>query len=245
MAYTTEAVQMGMFIKTVVVDSPADEAGIQPGSFIRSVTYCDETYAISNPYSFSDFMSLTSSGDVLTVELVDSGSYESYTVTVTLASNGSVGVRGGSSTTGGLTFTTPDIMLDMAVDPFYGADSAYSYVTSFFSYLSGPFNGMDPISDDIKWWYDAPGGDVFWMLITLLYWIFWLDILLAISNALPTYVLDGGFIFAGGINWLLEKLRIGDEARREKLTDSIAGSMSTLTLFLFMIAILAMILRRG
>lgn len=241
-AHTATDVQMGMFVKSVASGSPADEAGIEPGVFIGYVVYGGETYTISSPYDFSTFVSLTSGGDEVTLGIVESGGTEATETTVTLASNGSIGYLGVSSTTGGMTLVTPNIMLDMATDPFYGADSAYSYVTSFFSYLSGPFNGMDPISDDIKWWYDAPGGDVFWMFVTLLYWIFWLDILLAISNALPTYVLDGGFIFAGGVSWLLEKLRIEDEGRRKKLTESIAGSVSTLTLFLFMVAILAMIL---
>ena len=63
-----------------------------------------------------------------------------------------------------------------------------------------------------------------------------------ISNALPTYVLDGGFIFAGGVSWLLEKIGVRDETRNARLTDSIAGSMSTLTLFLFLMVILAMLI---
>ena len=141
-----------------------------------------------------------------------------------------------------MTFVTPDAMMDRATDPFYGADTPFSYVSSLFSYLSGPFNGMDPVSDDVRWWYDVPAGDLFWMAVTLLYWIFWLDILLAISNALPTYVLDGGFIFAGGVSWLLEKIGVRDETRNARLTDSIAGSMSTLTLFLFLMVILAMLI---
>ena len=101
---------------------------------------------------------------------------------------------------------------------------------------------MDPVSDDVRWWYDVPAGGLFWTFVTLLYWIFWLDILLAISNALPTYVLDGGFIFAGGVSWLLEKIGVRDETRNARLTDSIAGSMSTLTLFLFLMVILAMLI---
>ena len=100
---------------------------------------------------------------------------------------------------------------------------------------------MDPVSDEVKWWYDVPIGDVFWMVITLMYWLFWLDILLAISNALPTYILDGGFIFAGGVSWLLEKLKVSEE-RREKLTQNIAGNVSTVTLFLFMLVIIAMVI---
>ena len=79
------------------------------------------------------------------------------------------------------------------------------------------------------------------MTVTMLYWLFWLDILLAISNALPTRILDGGYIFSGGLSWLLERTGMRDEERREKLVDSVSSSVSTVTLFLFMIVIMAMV----
>lgn len=248
--HRTEPMQMGMFVKTISVDSPADKAGIPTGVFFKSVSVDGgEEIPIGGPKDFSLVMSSCSGGETVTITVVtvmdEAGECDTLTYTATLASSNGIGFLGVGSTTSGMTFVTPSLLLERATDPFYGADTPISYVTSFFSYLSGPFNGMDPISDEVKWWYDAPGGDLFWILITLLYWIFWLDILLAISNALPTYVLDGGFIFAGGVNWLLERMGIRDEERRTRLTDSIAGSVSTLTLFLFVLVILVMIIRGG
>ena len=76
----------------------------------------------------------------------------------------------------------------------------------------------------------------------MLYWLFWLDILLAISNALPAYPFDGGFIFAGGVSWLCEKVGIRDKERRDRLTESIAGSVSTVVLFMFMIVVLSFLM---
>ena len=141
-----------------------------------------------------------------------------------------------------MTFITPGLMMDRAINPFYGADSAYSYFTSIFSYLAGAFNGMDPVSEDVHWWYDVPLGDVMWFIITLLYWLFWLNLLLGISNALPAYPFDGGFIFAGGVSWLCEKLGVRDEERRDRLTDSISSSVSTVVLFMFMILVLSFVM---
>lgn len=234
---TAHDVRMGAYIKALTKDGPADSAGLELGTFIYSI----DGKQIGGPGEFMDLMSETAPGDKLTIITADGSGALSDPVEVTLDKKGSIGFLGVTVTTGGMTFTTPDILLDRAVDPFYGAEGAYGHVQAFFSYLSGPFNGMDPITDEVKWWYDAPLGDVFWMFITLMYWLFWLDILLAISNALPTYILDGGFIFAGGVNWLLEKLKVAED-RREKLTQSIAGNVSTVTLFLFMLVILAMVI---
>ena len=231
----------------IAKEFPADKAGLEVGDFIYSVEIDGEVTYIGSPAHFTELMSGTSPGDSVTITTVDPIGDDGTVTTTTyedivLVSSGSIGFLGVSSTTSGMTFVTPDAMMDRATDPFYGADTPFSYVSSLFSYLSGPFNGMDPVSDDVRWWYDVPAGDLFWMAVTLLYWIFWLDILLAISNALPTYVLDGGFIFAGGVSWLLEKIGVRDETRNARLTDSIAGSMSTLTLFLFLMVILAMLI---
>ncbi len=242
----SDPLQMGMYIKTITKDSPAYTSGMKTGEFLYQVTVNGTTTSIGSPYDFTQVMSGTVGGETITVTTVtvmdSTGGCETNTYETTLTTKGTVGFLGVGSTTGGMTFTTPDILMDRATNPFYGADSAFGYVQAFFSYISGPFNGMDPISDEVKWWYDAPMGDIFWVLISLMYWIFWLDILLAISNALPTYILDGGFIFAGGVSWLLEKLRIGDEERRQALTDTIAGNISTVMLFLFLLVIVAMVI---
>jgi len=78
--------------------------------------------------------------------------------------------------------------------------------------------------------------------MSCLYWIFWLDLLLAITNALPAYPFDGGYIFAGGVSWVLEKMRVGDEERRKAMTESIARSVSTIALLMFILVFVAVII---
>ncbi len=242
----TQPIQMGAYIKTIGKDSPADKGGLTVGTFFYSMIHENgEEVLIHGPNGFKDFMNDAAIGEkitVVTVDYVADGEIAKSYHEVTLGSRGSVSYIGISATTAGMTLTTPDILMDKAVNPFYGASTGYEHVTAFFSYLSGPFNGMDPISDEVKWWYDAPMGGIFWVIVSMLYWLFWLDILLAISNALPTFILDGGFIFAGGLNWVLEKFGVADGERRSKLTDSIAGSVSSITLFMFMLVILAMVI---
>ena len=246
--HTVEDVQLGTFIRSVTVGSPANEAGMKPGEILYTLSLDGgEPVMISSPYQFTEFMADTQSGQTLTITTVSvydgTGEVEvAGTYTLILTDRNGQGFAGLSVNTSGIGLTTPDIRMDIASDPFYGATDPYSYITSFFGFLSGPFNGMDPISDSLKWWYDVPLGDVFWVLLSLLYWIFWLDILLAISNALPAYPFDGGFIFAGGVSWLLEKLGIRDAERNKRISDSISNSVSTVVLFMFMIVVLSFLL---
>ncbi len=246
--YVTDMpIQMGVYIRSITTNSPAQFAGLENGKFIYSIRIGRMETVVTSVSQFREIMSVTEPGQTITVGIVQQVVYgesdlEVIYVDIPLTYNGSVGFLGISVSTSGMTFTTPSIMLSMATNPFYEADSAYMYFTSIFSYLSGPFNGMDPISDDIKWWYDVPLDDVMWFIITLLYWLFWLNILLAISNAIPAYPFDGGFIFAGGVSWLCERFGIRDEERRDRITDSVSSSISIVVLFMFALVMLSFVM---
>lgn len=248
---TVQDVTLGTFIKTVTNNSPASDAGMKPGEIMYSIDFGEGPVIINNPLEFTGLMEQHSPGEEVTITTMtvtqdpDTGVSErtiNTPYTVTLGDKNGHAYLGVSSNTSGMMLTTPDILMDRATDPFYGCTDAYSYVQGIFSYLSGPFNGMDPISDEVKWWYDAPMGELFWIIVTLLYWVFWLDLLLAISNALPAYPFDGGFIFAGGVSWLLERIGIRDEERRQRIGDSISSSVSTITLFMFMLVIVSFLI---
>ncbi len=244
---TGTPIQMGVYIRSITTNNLAQFAKLENGEFLYSIRIDGVEMVVTSVSQFREIMFATEPGQTITVGIVQQVAYgegdlEVVYVDIPLTDNGGVGFLGISVSTSGMTFMTPGIMLDMATNPFYGAGSAYTYFTSIFSYLSGPFNGMDPISNDVKWWYNAPLGDVMWFIITLLYWLFWLDILLAISNALPAYPFDGGFIFVGGVNWLCERLGIRDEDRRDRVTDSIFRSVSTVVLFMFALVVLSFVM---
>ncbi len=242
------SVQMGALIKTVSNNSPAKSADLEPLTFLYSITLTHggtttETF-FSNAYDFHTYMSTTEAGDLATVKTVtisDGGDIEIVTHDqVTLTSSGSQGYLGISVTDSGFTVTTPSIMIENSINPFAGASAPIDYVQGLFKYLSGPFNGLDPVPNSITWWYDA--SDFTWIIVKTLYWIFWLDILLAISNALPAYPFDGGFLFEGGINWLLEKLGVKDAEKRKKMSGNASGAVSTVVLLMFGLVLLTFII---
>ncbi len=242
---TATAVQMGAFVKSVVKSSPADSAGLSPGEFLYSITIGGEERLIGTVQEFTSAMRTTSPGDsvVIATVAVSSDPTVVYHDPVVLSSSGGVGFLGVVVNMGGFALTTPGILMDKAASPFSANDGTpISYVKSFLGYLSGPMNGMSPIPDNVKWWYDAPAGDLTWIFLSLLYWIFWLDILLAISNALPAYPFDGGFIFAGWIDWVLEKAGMRDQERREDAGGKVAAAISNVVLLMFVMVIVSFLI---
>ncbi len=248
---TTEPIQLGTLIKTVTNNSPAKSAKLEPLTFLYSITLTRDGVEqpetlISTTVDFMELMSNSRPGDlavVKTVTISDGGVIDTVVHDqVTLTSSGSQGYLGISVTNSGMTLTTPDEMMKTAMNPFYSASAPMDYVQGLFKYLSGPLNGLDPVPNSITWWYEIPAGDMSWITVKALYWIFWLDILLAISNAIPAYPFDGGFLFEGGINWLLERLGIKDEERRRKLSASSSTAVSNVVLIMFFLVLLTFII---
>ena len=68
--------------------------------------------------------------------------------------------------------------------------------SNFLSYLGLPFDGLSPVPSGVASLFHVPFSPlIFWGMINTLYWLFWLNFLLGITNALPFVVLDGGQFF--------------------------------------------------
>ncbi|MDD4185319.1 MAG: site-2 protease family protein, partial [Candidatus Methanomethylophilaceae archaeon] len=81
---------------------------------------------------------------------------------------------------------------------------------------------------------------VFWILISILFWIFWLNLVLGLSNALPAIPFDGGFLFMGGMDYILEKTGMSSE-RRERYTRAVTG-VTTWIVFLGLMLVMMVII---
>ena len=83
---------------------------------------------------------------------------------------------------------------------------------------------------------------MFWMTAELLYWIFWLNIMLGVSNAIPAFPFDGGFIFLGWLDALMQKLGYKDKEKRERIANEVTSNLSVLMIFLYILVIVAVII---
>jgi membrane-associated protease RseP (regulator of RpoE activity) len=160
--------------------------------------------------------------------------------TVTLGSSGSIGYLGIYTSTSGMNLITPNLLKETSANPFYGAHDITGYAMGMLSYIAHPFSGLDPIPDSVRWWYgDQMFG--FWEICKIFYWLFWLNIMLGVTNALPAYPFDWGYVFRGWIDALYEKLGRTDKEDRERRADEITRNVSTLMLFLYALLVIAII----
>jgi membrane-associated protease RseP (regulator of RpoE activity) len=76
--------------------------------------------------------------------------------------------------------------------------------------------------------YDEPfHAATFWVVVNLLFWIFWINLMVGVTNILPMLPLDGGHIFREALGGTLQRLapRMATE-RRDKVVGGVAAAMS-------------------
>ena len=100
------------------------------------------------------------------------------------------------------------------------------------------YQGYNPLTKPYTYNYDLEGPlsvlpmDVFWGITNTIYWIFWLNLAVAIFNSLPIVPFDGGYMLTDGIHLSLKKFKkdLSDE-KRDKIVRNIITVVSLLILF--------------
>ncbi len=68
-----------------------------------------------------------------------------------------------------------------------------------------------------------------------MYWLFWLNLMVGLTNALPAVPLDGGYIFKDSLDGIIAKVRRKlNEQERERYVRVISLSIAFFVLFLFL-----------
>ncbi|MGC8608345.1 MAG: site-2 protease family protein [Thermoplasmata archaeon] len=66
-------------------------------------------------------------------------------------------------------------------------------VDGFIESIGLPFYGLSPVPVSLADMFSVPFSPIlFWGMVNFFYWMFWINILLGITNALPFFVFDGG-----------------------------------------------------
>ena len=248
------SIYMGAYVDGIAKGSPAEKAGIQKSSFLVNIERISDgtSYPISNIREFQWLMDVKNPDRLRSGEEVDV-TYVPYTggtlgtpdtKTVTLGSNGDRAFLGVTYSLSGFSFTTPNEILSVAKNPLHNSASVSDAAYDALSYIGAPFRGYSPIPQDLQWWYQSGvmSDDIFWVVVHTLFWIFWLNLVFAVTNALPAVPFDGGYLFMDGVGAIVDRThKDATPERREKITNSITSVVSygmLLILLLVMVALL-------
>jgi len=88
--------------------------------------------------------------------------------------------------------------------------------------------------------YTSPAGSVAFVALTMAFWIFWINLMVGLTNVLPMLPLDGGHIFreafGGVVAWMRPALAA---ERRERIVGMAATVLSLVILCAMLVSILA------
>ncbi len=244
----TYQVKTGLVVTGIGKDYPAEEAGLEVGDILLEIG--GET--IRNYHGFIDYMDGTEAGETYNITyfreeegditsqitLVDKyQAYEELYPTENREEFKGTGYAGISVNYLGISVWDSDFLPAMLARPFQGAESFSEYVSSGMTYIALPFLGLSPVPENIANLYEVSGPlsilptSSFWVISNLLYWVFWLNLMVGLFNALPAVPLDGGHIFKDGVRKLTEMLNI-EEKKKEKITSSVSYILGFTILFL-------------
>lgn len=207
--------------------SPSQAAGVQPYTVITAVNGT----TIHSYAEFRTVMAGAKPGTNVSVTTFDPTGSSYHTYMVTLASEPGTGRP-----------LLGIYAIDVSTDyyhPLTNPDRFGGVPGAILSYISLPFQGRAPIQDPAARFYQIGGplavipAGAFWVLANSFYWLFWLNIMLGATNALPAIPLDGGYIFKDGIEGLVSRIKKGlPTEQRDRIVRGVSYSFALLILAL-------------
>lgn len=198
-----------------VVGNPAHEAGIIPGDLILTADGMD----VSEWDAFIDFMDTTEPGQNVTFGLDDRDA------TATLGSRWDLLTESQRQEIVAENATFAEQLQNdafLGVAPFF-ADRTQdalahpvSELENFLFYIGMPIGEIQNapyLSFYLPTFYETPLGDFFWPIANILFWTFWINIMVGLTNILPMLPLDGGHLFRDGLGGVLERFKMNPEQR--------------------------------
>ncbi len=112
----------------------------------------------------------------------------------------------------GMSVDDPEHLLRPIAHPLAGAKGPDSLAWASLKFVALPFLGSSPVVSPFSDLY-APSGalsfmpsEAYWVIVNLIYWIFWINLMLGLSNALPAMPLDGALVLRDLLRGLVQRI---------------------------------------
>jgi len=212
----------GGVVITGVLEGPAFNAGIKPGMIIESLNGTiihnttqfrtvieNETHnnsinitVLSYSYDFlTDEYGFFRNDSIINITLTTKWLYYyKYNPNENKEDFKNVSYMGVTSAIFGVRTVDSDYVSKIYNEPFGQINEPADFFSGSLRLIALPFLGLTPIESPISDLYEPTGAlsflpnDIYWGIINCLYWIFWMNLLLGLFNALPAIPLDGGYV---------------------------------------------------
>jgi membrane-associated protease RseP (regulator of RpoE activity) len=251
-------VTAGLTLVDVSEGLPAEEAGLEAGMIVAELNGT----VIRNQADLQAALDLTHPDQVVSIRaLVYDEGAKGYVVSsvtsITLESKREyylrqdpslvnesfkdIGFMGVNSAYMGFSMSSPESIVQRLASPLAGVNDPISFFGSSLLFIALPFQGLAPVESPLTDLFVPTGlmadvpADLFWFLANCLYWIFWINLMVGMTNVLPAVPLDGGYLFRDTMEWLIEKFK--KNASEKERAHIVSTVTYVLALFVFMLII--------
>jgi len=226
----------GVGITGVGEDTAAELAGIEEGMIM--VSFNNTT--IIEYQDFSNAIANCSANQTIDIQFYEKDTESYFVVPVTLDDKEDITNESEDAGLGYLGVNTFTLGTDH-FHPLGDSKTLGDMGQSMAVYFTLPLSGLSTVQGPSMDFYEITGfwsflpDNVFWVIANATYWVFWLNLMVGLSNALPAVPLDGGFIFKDWLDTLLGKSKkFQDEEKRTKTVNNIGFLLALTILFLIL-----------
>ncbi|MCK4266134.1 MAG: site-2 protease family protein, partial [Thermoplasmata archaeon] len=226
----------GVGITGVGDGTPAEYAILEPGMIMVSFNGTR-----TNEYTdFRDAVEVTRANQTVLIGIYDPDTDSISVVEANLTDKGNITGKEEDNGLGYLGVTTMTAST-AHFHPIGGAEELGGLEKSIAMYVILPLQGLSPVQGAAVDFYEITGfwsnipGWMFWILANAVYWVFWLNLMIGLTNALPAVPLDGGYIFKDWLDSFFQKFKsFQDAEQRTKAVDKIVIALALTILFLIL-----------